>query len=97
MANKTCDECGTELVPGEGRFRRPFPTCDLCAAASNTKICKGDRIEILPEWQDAGDANYEWYATGDEDGGRVSITPRVDLPLPPVYRVQTNMVRKTAN
>jgi hypothetical protein len=61
---------------------------------NNSKICKGDRIEILPEWQDPGDDKYEWYATDDEDGGRVSITPVMDLPYPPVHRVRTSMIRK---
>ena len=58
------------------------------------KIRKGDKIEILPEFQDAGDAEFVWFATEDEDGGRISISAVSDLPYPPVNRVRTDMVRK---
>ena len=46
--------------------------------------------------QDAGDADLEWFATEDENGGRVSISPVLELMFPPVNRVRTDMVRKVS-
>jgi hypothetical protein len=37
------------------------------------KIKRGQRVWIKPEYRDAGDEGFEWYAVEDEDGGRVSI------------------------
>jgi hypothetical protein len=34
---------------------------------------KGDRVWIKPEFQDAGDDKFAWYAIEDEDKGRVAI------------------------
>jgi hypothetical protein len=60
----------------------------------NELIKAGDRIEILPEWQDDGDDKFEWYAIEDEAGGRVAIQPKMDLPFVPWQRVSRKMVRK---
>jgi hypothetical protein len=38
-------------------------------------IRKGDKIQIKPEWQDAGDDRFEWVAVDDEEQGRVTIMP----------------------
>lgn len=43
-------------------------------------IKKGDRIDILPQWQDDGDENYVWVATDDEEYGRVTICP-ISMPI----------------
>jgi hypothetical protein len=43
-------------------------------------IKKGDRIDIKPEWQDAGDENYVWVAVDDEEKGFVTITP-ISMPV----------------
>ncbi len=36
---------------------------------------KGDMVKILPEFQDEGDSEYEWVVVGDEEKGRVDISP----------------------
>lgn len=38
-------------------------------------IRKGDKVQIKPEWQDAGDDRFDWVAVDDEDKGRVTIMP----------------------
>ena len=55
-------------------------------------IRRGDRIRIRPEWQDPGDADIEWIAIEDEDGGRVRIAPLLDLPFPGNQVVTTEMI-----
>ena len=62
-----------------------------------SKICRGDRIEILPEWQDEGDDGFIWFAIEDEDGGRVAVTAVMDLPFPGIERVRTDMIRKVVS
>lgn len=54
----------------------------------------GDRVEILPEFQDQGDDAYEWVVVGAEEKGRLDISPAgTSLAIPPRYTVQTNWVR----
>lgn len=56
-------------------------------------ICKGQKVHIKPEWQDAGDEEFTWIAIEDEDGGRVKISPVMpDLTYPPVSVVETRML-----
>ena len=38
-------------------------------------IRAGDKVKIKPEWQDAGDDEFEWVAVDDEEKGRVTIMP----------------------
>jgi len=54
---------------------------------------KGDRISILPEYQDKGDNLFVWVVVGDEEKGRVDISPiNIGLPLIPIETVPTYMV-----
>lgn len=54
----------------------------------------GDRVEILPEFQDQGDDAYEWVVVGAEDKGRVDITPAgTGLTIPPRYTVESTWLR----
>ena len=56
-------------------------------------IKKGDRIDILPQWQDAGDANYVWVATDDEENGRITICPiSMPISIKPRSTVDVNMI-----
>ena len=56
-------------------------------------IKKGDRIDILPQWQDAGDANYVWVATDDEENGRITICPiSMAIPIQPRSTVEVSMI-----
>jgi hypothetical protein len=58
-------------------------------------ICKGDRVEILPEYRDEGDERFTWVAVSDEDKGRLDISPiDIGLPILPVQTVRVEMVRK---
>lgn len=57
------------------------------------KIRKGDRVRIRPEWQDGGDADFQWFAVCDEENGRVDIAfsdPAISVPHSQV--VNTYMV-----
>lgn len=55
---------------------------------------RGDAIEILPEFQDAGDDIYAWVVVGDEEKGRVDITPsNIDLHYKPVYVVTIDQIK----
>ena len=56
-------------------------------------IKKGDRIDILLQWQDAGDQNYVWVATDDEENGRVNICPiSMPISIKPHTTVDVNMI-----
>lgn len=61
-------------------------------------IKKGDRIDILPQWQDAGDENYVWVAIDDEKDGRIVICPiSMQISIKPRSTVDVSMItlRKT--
>ena len=58
---------------------------------------KGDRVEILPEWQDEGDEGLTWVVQADEEKGRVDISPvDIDLQIKPVYTVKVEQVCRRA-
>jgi hypothetical protein len=55
---------------------------------------RGDRIEILPEFRDPGDELLTWVVCGDEEKGRVDVTPiDTGLSFPPVYTVRATQIR----
>ena len=48
----------------------------------------GDLVEILPEFRDPGDEEFDWVVVGSEDKGRVDISPMNHrLTLKPIYTV----------
>lgn len=50
---------------------------------------KGDRVRILPEFQDEGDDDFVWVVVGDEEKGRVDISPiNTGMKITPVQVVQ---------
>ncbi len=54
----------------------------------------GDRVEILPEHRDPGDEKFTWYVIGDEEKGRVDISPiDTGLQIAPRYVVQAEWIR----
>lgn len=55
---------------------------------------KGDRVEILPDYQDQGDSDFTWVVLTDEDRGRVDIQP-IDHPMAtkPIYTVEVTQIR----
>ena len=62
-------------------------------------IKRGDLVEILPEFQDAGDSDYTWMAVSDVEKGRLDISP-IDhsFDIKPVYTVLVEQVtKKTAS
>jgi len=53
-------------------------------------IRKNDKIRILPQWQDAGDDEFEWVAEEDESGDRALIRGIIPgFAIQPTYRVRT--------
>lgn len=57
-------------------------------------IKAGDKVEILPVFQDDGDADFEWIAVDDESQGRVTITPiGTGLAIPPQHVVKVEWLR----
>ena len=58
-----------------------------------TAIRQGDRVHLLPEWMDEGDAELEWFAIDDESQGRVTIQPHIELGIPPTYIVTVEMLK----
>ena len=55
---------------------------------------KGDLIEILPAYQDAGDDEYQWVAVDDEEKGRVFIsTINSGMRIRPIHVVQSAWIR----
>lgn len=55
---------------------------------------KGDEVEILPEFQDAGDCSFRWMVLEDEEKNRVDIAPvDIDLRIKPRYTVETHQIR----
>ncbi len=54
---------------------------------------KGDMVKILPEFQDEGDSEYEWVVVGDEEKGRVDISPAsIDMRQKPIYTLLAEQV-----
>ena len=57
----------------------------------------GDKVEILSEFQDAGDESFTWVVTGDEEKGRVDISPiDINMEIKPVYTVQSHWIKLAA-
>lgn len=55
---------------------------------------EGDRIKILPEWSDPGDNEFTWEVVGDEEKGRVDITPiDIVMVIAPRYAVRREWIR----
>lgn len=55
------------------------------------KFLKGDFVDILPEFRDPGDDEYQWVVLDDEEKGRVSISAtNSTLRIAPVHVVQTD-------
>jgi hypothetical protein len=54
---------------------------------------KGDRVLILPEFQDEGDGELIWQVVADEEKGRVDISPvSIKLQLKPRYTVKAEWI-----
>lgn len=57
----------------------------------------GDKVEILSEFQDAGDESFTWVVIGDEEKGRVDISPiDINMEIKPVYTVQSHWIKLAA-
>jgi hypothetical protein len=56
----------------------------------------GDVVELLPEYQDPGDSEFEWVVVEAEDRGRLVISPfGTGLKVVPKYRVERAWVRRS--
>jgi len=57
-------------------------------------IRKGDKVEILPEWQDPGEERYIYIAVSDEHDGRVDIQAiNFEWEFAPVNTVKVEMLQ----
>lgn len=55
---------------------------------------RGDRVEILKEFQDDGDEEFTWIVLGDEEKGRLDIMPvDIDLEIKPINAVQVEWIK----
>ncbi len=74
-----------ETLNGAGRKSRKF-----------RMFKKGDRVEILKEFQDPGDENFTWIVQEDEEKGRVDIVPaNIQLEIQPLYVVPAHWIKLT--
>ena len=56
-------------------------------------ITECQRVFIKPEFQDAGDSNYAWFAVDNAEKGRVTISPAdTGLAIAPRYVVTLDML-----
>lgn len=54
----------------------------------------GDAVEILPEFRDSGDEDFDWIVVSDEEKGRVDVTPtNHSMAVKPMYTLQTDQIR----
>lgn len=66
-------------------------TMVLDAARKPFKV--GDEVKIKPQYQDSGDDKYVWKVVGEEEKGRVDISPQIPgMRLLPVNTVTTDMI-----
>lgn len=57
-------------------------------------IRKGEIVEILPAFRDAGDDEFTWVAVTDEEKGRIDIQPMdIALRIAPRYTVDASQIR----
>lgn len=55
----------------------------------------GDRVTIRPEFQDAGDTDFAWYAADDEQQGRVTIITTIpNMVIPRTEVMQSYMLER---
>lgn len=60
----------------------------------NQGLTLGQVVELLPDYQDPGDASYTWVVVEEEDRGRLFISPvDIGLPIPPRYPVERGWIR----
>ena len=58
------------------------------------EIKKGDRVNLKPEFMDAGDENIVFVAVEDSDGDRVKVeASNVDLKIKPTCIIKLNMIK----
>lgn len=65
---------------------------DKRPSAAPTGFKAGDRVRIKPEHQDDGDDEFEWHAVDNEEKGRVTISPKNGMKIPPQYVVHSHMI-----
>jgi hypothetical protein len=54
---------------------------------------RGDTVRILPQYQDPGDDEFTWVVVGDEEKGRVDVSPvSIPMKVKPVYTLEVEQV-----
>lgn len=53
----------------------------------------GDQVRIRPEYQDEGDDEFTWVVVGDEEKGRVDVSPiSTSMKIKPTYTLKVEHV-----
>ena len=69
-------------------------TWNLAKSRGFRMFKRGDKVEILKEFQDEGDDEFTWIALGDEEKGRLDIMPmEIDLEIKPIYVVHVDWIK----
>lgn len=56
-------------------------------------LTRGDTVRILPQYQDPGDDDLIWIVVGDEEKGRVDVSPvSIPMKVKPVYTLEVEQV-----
>jgi hypothetical protein len=56
-------------------------------------LTRGDTVRILPQYQDPGDDELIWIVVGDEEKGRVDVSPvSIPMKVKPVYTLEVEQV-----
>ena len=54
----------------------------------------GDLVEILPQFSDPGDDEFDWVVVTDEEKGRVDLVPtNHTMTVKPVYTLNVDQIR----
>lgn len=63
-------------------------------ADNSAPLKLGDIVELLPDYQDPGDAEFTWVVVELEDRGRLCISPKgTGLRIAPRYSVEKAWLR----
>ena len=69
-------------------------TWNLAKSRGFRMFKRGDKVEILKEFQDKGDDEFTWIALGDEEKGRLDIMPvEIDLEIRPIYVAHVDWIK----
>lgn len=54
---------------------------------------RGETVRILPQYQDQGDDEFTWVVVGDEEKGRVDVSPvSIPMKVKSIYALEVEQV-----